>query len=124
MSAPVEAKVTVSSVAALLSSAALGQLAVAAGHAVPQWAAWLVTAVVTGLVTFVAGWWTRHTPIEFKPIEGMSLYNTETQEEIARWQTARGTGKIAVLPPVTTFHSEQIGTTPDGKPIIKPVADQ
>lgn len=67
--AVVESKVTAASIAALLSSETLGQLAVMLGAPVPGWAVQLVTGLVTAAVTFVAGWLTKHTPrgVETQP---------------------------------------------------------
>lgn len=62
MSAPVETKVTVAGVAALASSEALSALTQYLGAPLPTWGAQLVTAAVTGLVTFAAGWLAKHTP--------------------------------------------------------------
>lgn len=62
MAAPIEAKVTAASVAAFLSSEALGELAVLIGAPVPAWAVQLVTGAITGLVTLAAGWLAKHTP--------------------------------------------------------------
>ena len=60
--APVERKVTAATVAALLSSAAVGELTSLLGTPLsPVWAQ-LVTAAVTGVVTFAAGWLAKHTP--------------------------------------------------------------
>jgi hypothetical protein len=60
--APVERKVVVASVAAFLSSEAVSELAALLGHPVSDGWSQLVTAAVTGLVTFVAAWLTKHTP--------------------------------------------------------------
>jgi hypothetical protein len=59
--APIERKVTAATLAALLSSAAVGEITALIGTPLsPVWAQ-LVTAAVTGLVTFAAGWLAKHT---------------------------------------------------------------
>lgn len=60
MSAPVSRKVKASSATALLSSAAVTGLADLLGSPLPGWAQTLVTAMVTGALSWLAGWWTRH----------------------------------------------------------------
>lgn len=60
--APVEAKVTASSIAATLSSLVLTELTMSLGTPLPGWVGMIVTGVVTGAVTFASGWLAKHTP--------------------------------------------------------------
>ena len=59
--APVELKVKVGAVAATLSGLVLAGLADVV-PSVPEWVSAPVLAVVTGAVTFGAGWLAKHTP--------------------------------------------------------------
>lgn len=98
MAAPIEAKVTAASVAAFLSSEALGELAVLIGAPVAAWAVQLVTGAVTGLVTLAAGWLAKHTPRGAETLHpyphaylkpALSINVAQAAEIVDRWRAAQ-----------------------------------
>lgn len=108
MAAPIETKVTVASVAAFLSSEALGELAVLLGAPVPAWAVQLVTGAITGLVTLAAGWLAKHTPrgVETAPPPVRFLQPAmsvgQAAEIMDRWLAAQPPGYLGSATPTTT----------------------
>lgn len=70
MAASIEVKVKTGTAAATITAGVLAGLAdVLPAGAVPAWLAAPVLAVVTGVVTFAAGWLARHTPREVADVQ-------------------------------------------------------
>ncbi|SEB43706.1 hypothetical protein SAMN04489727_1736 [Amycolatopsis tolypomycina] len=66
--APVETKVKAGTAAATLTAGVLSLLALYVFHGVvPDWVSAIVETAVTGLLTFAAAWWAKHTPRPLGP---------------------------------------------------------
>lgn len=66
--APVEAKVKSGTAAATLATGVLSLLGLYVFHGVvPDWVSVTVETAVTGLLTFAAAWWAKHTPRPLRP---------------------------------------------------------
>ena len=65
---PVERKVKAGTAAATLTAGVLSLLALYVFHGVvPDWVSASVETAVTGLLTFAAAWWAKHTPRALPP---------------------------------------------------------
>lgn len=66
---PVERKVKAGTAAAAATTLVLSLLGLYVFHgAVPGWVSVAAETVVTGLLTFAAGWWAKHTPRPVKAV--------------------------------------------------------
>jgi hypothetical protein len=99
VSAPIEPKVVAASVSGALATLAVSGLADLVGAPLPAIVVQGVTAAVALVVAFGSGWWTKHAP----------RVDADTIKLVDGWMDRQ--------PP--TFHPHQVGTTSDGKPIIK-----
>lgn len=98
---PVETKVTAATVASMLTGLVMTLLATLAFHgdAVPAVVSSVVGAVITGVVTFAAGWLAKHTPRLLETVDNGGVSTPTTAP--ASTSSATPPADLPVTPPST-----------------------